>query len=137
MCVCEILLLRVQGEISGIWRAILMFCSEQYVYRKFALLKSFNFTTSKERNSHSFQAKGLILVSPETKFCFLQSRRELFFNFRILKKSCSMGFKFLGKKAHFQIKFNNSKKNNFRKKTLYSFVEQNIASIYIRSNSVG
>ena len=46
------------------------------ICRKIALLKSFNFATSKESNPHSFRATGLILVSEEAELYDLQSYRE-------------------------------------------------------------
>ena len=49
------------------------------VCRKIALLKSFNFETSKESNSHSFWATEPILVSKEAQFCDLQNYTEFFF----------------------------------------------------------
>jgi len=48
------------------------------VRRKVAPLKSFKFATSKESNSDSFWARGLILASKEVEFCELQSYREFF-----------------------------------------------------------
>ena len=68
------------------------------VRRKIAFLKSLKFATSKEPNSHSFWAKGLILAWKEAEFCDLQNYREFLFNFRILKKNCGVwNFSFLGK----------------------------------------
>ena len=50
------------------------------VCRKIALLKSFNFATSKEPNSHKFLATGQILVSKEADFVMYKVR-EFFFQF--------------------------------------------------------
>ena len=61
----------------------------------------FNFATSKEPNSHSFWATWLILVSKEAEFWDLQSYREFFFNFRILKKLHSLEIQFLSQKCFF------------------------------------
>ena len=92
-----------------------MYGSKHHVYRKIALLKSLNFTSSNEPKSHSFQATGLILVSKEAEFCAQQSYGD-FFQFSNSKKY----FSFLGKYASFRIKFDNSKtKMKFVKKILY------------------
>ena len=81
VCVSGQFLIQLCGVCKGdwrVWRFALMYCSERYVYRKIALLNSLNFTTSKEPNSHSFQATGLTLISKEAEFCAVESNKEFF-----------------------------------------------------------
>ena len=76
---------------------------------KNTLLKILNFANSKELNSHSFWATGQILVSKESQFSDLETYREFFFNFRILRKITPSGISdfqgkntFLPKKPKFR-----------------------------------
>ena len=63
---------------------------------KISMKKTIFFTTSKEPNSHSFWATGLILVSKEAEFCAVQGYKVFFFIFRILKKNYAFwNFSFL------------------------------------------
>ena len=59
---------------------------KKFVCRKVALLKSLKFTTSKEPNSHSWWATGLILVSKYLEFRDLQSYRDVFLISEFWKK---------------------------------------------------
>ena len=88
---CRILLLYdvCDGGLYFIYGGLNETTIHQYlrnVCRKIALPKSFNFANSKEPNSHSFWATGLILVPKEAVSCELQSYKEFFYNYRILKK---------------------------------------------------
>ena len=72
------------------------------VRRKFALLQSLKFLTSKESNSHSFWATGLVLVSKEAEFCDVQSYWEFFFSiFEFWKDLRRQDFKFYRQKYTF------------------------------------
>ena len=95
------------------------------VCRKIALLKSFNFTTSKEVNSHIFWAAGLVLVSKEEEFCDLQSYR-VFFQFSNSDKNYTIwNFSFLDKKPFFWRKKCITQNLQWQKK-LCSFVEHEV-----------
>ena len=99
------------------------------VCKKIALLKSFNFVTSKEPNSFSFWATGLIMVPKEAEFFDPQSTREFFFRFSNSgKKHAVWNFSFLCKNAFFwkkKLMFILKTKMKFEKK-LYRFVEHKI-----------
>ena len=75
---------------------------EEIWSRKIAHLKRFNFANSKEPDSHSFWATGLILVPKEADVCGQQSYREFFFLITNSEKSYAVwSFSFLDKKAIF------------------------------------
>ena len=87
------------------------------VCRKFALLKSFNFATSKEPSSHSFWATGLILVSKKRKFWIYKVTESFFLIFETYKIYTVWNFSFLCKKSFFwkkittrKLKWNSKKK---------------------------
>ena len=71
------------------------------VCRMIALLKRFNFATSKEPKSHSFWAIGLLSVSKEAKFCDLQNYKEFFFNFSNSEKIRRLEFQVFRQKCIF------------------------------------
>ena len=87
----------------------LLYCSEHHSYRKNVLLKTLNFTTSKELNYHSFQATGLIFESKALESCALQSKKEFSFLIFELKKITFSGISVFRQKRTISNKFYHSK----------------------------
>ena len=81
----------LKGGLGGGLNATTIHHYLRNVRRNVALLKSLNFATFKESDSHSFRATWMILISEEAEFCELQSYREFFYNFRIMKKIVPSG----------------------------------------------
>ena len=88
------------------------------VCRKIDLLKSFRFATSKEPNSDSFWATGLILVSTEAEFCIYKVTESFFLIFEVWKILHRLKFQFFRQKIIFlkkkcitrKLKWNSKKK---------------------------
>ena len=113
-----------------------MYCSEHCVYRKIAVLKSLNCTTSKKQNSDSYQDAGLILVSKDAELCALLSNK-VFFSISEFKKIMFFGIFSFRQKCTLSNKTSLiEKQNEIIKNSSQLSRAKGFASIQIRINSV-
>ena len=108
------------------------------VCRKIALLKSLNFATSKEPNSHIFLRYRTDRYQNKRNFVIYKVTRGFFFNFRILIKDTPSEISVFQAKKNFSKKKYNSKTKvkSEKKNSLLFYRAQNSASIDILINCV-